>query len=226
MLIMTSYKLVIFDFDGVILDSESEHFAAFNFIIKKFNSVMTLEEYYKKYISFDDKAVFQNFFHDNNIMVTDKEIKDMIIEKNNFFELKLMDNAKIFPGVIKLIKELSINFILAIGSGAKRNEIINILEKHRIYNLFETIISADEVSNSKPNPETYLKVLDNINDQNTIISSECVVIEDTPGGIKSAKSANMDCVAITNTFDSSKLNLADVVVDNYNEIAKYLFKHQ
>ena len=58
-------------------------------------------------------------------MVTDKEIKDMIIEKNNFFELKLMDNAKIFPGVIKLIKELSINFILAIGSGAKRNEIIN-----------------------------------------------------------------------------------------------------
>ena len=88
----------------------------------------------------------------------------MIIKnKNDYFESRLIDNSKLFPGVEELIIQLSKNFVLSIGSGANRSEIIKTLKNNNIYDYFEKIVSANEVNNPKPNPETYNRVLDNIN---------------------------------------------------------------
>ena len=213
-------KIIIFDFDGVILDSENSHFIAFNEGLKKLNINISEDEYYSKYISLDDRGVITNVVNDKNISVTNEEIDMIIKNKNDYFESRLIDNSKLFPGVEELIIQLSKNFVLSIGSGANRSEIIKTLKNNNIYDYFEIIVSADEVNNPKPNPETYNRVLDNINTDFNI--NEIIVIEDSPGGIEAAKSAGLKCIAITNTFDNKELGKADIIVSNYEEILKYL----
>ena len=217
---MNQMKIIIFDFDGVILDSENSHFIAFNEGLKKLNINISEDEYYSKYISLDDRGVITNVVNDKNISVTNEEIDMIIKNKNDFFESRLIDNSKLFPGVEELIIQLSKNFVLSIGSGANRSEIIKTLKNNNIYDYFEIIVSADEVNNPKPNPETYNRVLDNINTDFNI--NEIIVIEDSPGGIEAAKSAGLKCIAITNTFDNKELGKADIIVSNYEEILKYL----
>tara|TARA_A100001388_G_scaffold86131_1_gene62365 strand:+ start:153593 stop:154243 length:651 start_codon:yes stop_codon:yes gene_type:complete len=213
-------KIIIFDFDGVILDSENSHFIAFNEGLKKLNINISEHEYYSKYISLDDRGVITNVVNDKNISVTNEEIDMIIKNKNDYFESRLIDNSKLFPGVEELIIQLSKNFVLSIGSGANRSEIIKTLKNNNIYDYFEIIVSADEVNNPKPNPETYNRVLDNINTDFNI--NEIIVIEDSPGGIEAAKSAGLKCIAITNTFDNKELGKADIIVSNYEDILKYL----
>tara|TARA_B100001939_G_scaffold62270_1_gene51315 strand:+ start:11035 stop:11685 length:651 start_codon:yes stop_codon:yes gene_type:complete len=213
-------KIIIFDFDGVILDSENSHFIAFNEGLKNLNINISEDEYYSKYISLDDRGVITNVVNDKNISVTSEEIDMIIKNKNDYFESRLIDNSKLFPGVEELIIQLSKNFVLSIGSGANRSEIIKTLKNNNIYDYFEIIVSADEVNNPKPNPETYNRVLDNINTDFNI--NEIIVIEDSPGGIEAAKSAGLKCIAITNTFDNKELGKADIIVSNYEDILKYL----
>ena len=213
-------KIIIFDFDGVILDSENSHFIAFNEGLKNININISEDEYYSKYISLDDRGVITNVVNDKNISVTNEEINMIIKNKNDYFESRLIDNSKLFPGVEELIIQLSKNFVLSIGSGANRSEIIKTLKNNNIYDYFEIIVSADEVNNPKPNPETYNRVLDNINTDFNI--NEIIVIEDSPGGIEAAKSAGLRCIAITNTFDNEELGKADIIVSNYEDILKYL----
>ena len=213
-------KIIIFDFDGVILDSENSHFIAFNEGLKNLNINISEDEYYSKYISLDDRGVITNVVNDKNISVTNEEIDMIIKNKNDYFESRLIDNSKLFPGVEELIIQLSKNFVLSIGSGANRSEIIKTLKNNNIYDYFEIIVSANEVNNPKPNPETYNRVLDNINIDFNI--NEIIVIEDSPGGIEAAKSAGLKCIAITNTFDNKQLRKADIIVSNYEDILKYL----
>ena len=217
---MNQMKFIIFDFDGVILDSENSHFIAFNEGLKNLNINISEDEYYSKYISLDDRGVITNVVNDKNISVTNEEIDMIIKNKNDYFESRLIDNSKLFPGVEELIIQLSKNFVLSIGSGANRSEIIKTLKNNNIYDYFEIIVSADEVNNPKPNPETYNRVLDNINTDFNI--NEIIVIEDSPGGIEAAKSAGLKCIAITNTFDNKELGKADIIVSNYEDILKYL----
>jgi len=217
---MNQMKIIIFDFDGVILDSENSHFIAFNEGLKNLNINISEDEYYSKYISLDDRGVITNVVNDKNISVTNEEIDMIIKNKNDYFESRLIDNSKLFPGVEELIIQLSKNFVLSIGSGANRSEIIKTLKNNNIYDYFEIIVSADEVNNPKPNPETYNRVLDNINTDFNI--NEIIVIEDSPGGIEAAKSAGLKCIAITNTFDNEELGKADIIVSNYEDILKYL----
>ena len=217
---MNQMKIIIFDFDGVILDSENSHFIAFNEGLKNLNINISEDEYYSKYISLDDRGVITNVVNDKNISVTNEEIDMIIKNKNDYFESRLIDNSKHFPGVEELIIQLSKNFVLSIGSGAKRSEIIKTLKNNNIYDYFEIIVSANEVNNPKPNPETYNRVLENINTDFNI--NEIIVIEDSPGGIEAAKSAGLKCIAITNTFDNKQLRKADIIVSNYEDILKYL----
>ena len=217
---MNQMKIIIFDFDGVILDSENSHFIAFNEGLKNLKINISEDEYYSKYISLDDRGVITNVVNDKNISVTNEEIDMIIKNKNDYFESRLIDNSKLFPGVEELIIQLSKNFVLSIGSGANRSEIIKTLKNNNIYDYFEIIVSANEVNNPKPNPETYNRVLDNINTDFNI--NEIIVIEDSPGGIEAAKSAGLKCIAITNTFDNKQLRKADIIVSNYEDILKYL----
>ena len=215
---MAKKKVIIFDFDGVIYNSEPLHFKAFNYALKGLNITITKEVYYETYCSYDDEGFFKNFLTDNNIEYNNDFIKKIIKEKHYYFDKNFDSETSMYEGSIDLIKKLSKNYILAIGSGARREEIVRVLKREELLTLFEEIVSSDETSQPKPNPETYITVLDRINQTYQVSPDECVVIEDTTKGVDAAKVAGMKCFAITNSVEREFLTNADVIIDDYIEI--------
>ena len=215
-------KLVIFDFDGVIYDSESLHLKAFNHALIPLKKNITREVYYKDYCSFDDNGVFTTLLAKENIDFSSDLIDKLISEKHEYFDKNHEAETGIYSGVLDLINSLSKRYILSIGSGARREEILRILKKENLMEIFQVIISSDETNYPKPNPETYIKVLEDVNVTEQIQPAEVVVIEDTPKGVLAAKSAGMKTIAITNAVEESRLSEADKVVSNYIEINQNL----
>ena len=215
-------KLIIFDFDGVIYDSESLHLKGFNHALIPLKKEISRDIYYKDYCSFDDNGVFTSLLKNEGVDFDKNLIDKLIEEKHKYFDSNHEEQTRIYPGVLDLIYKLSKKYILAIGSGARRDEILRILKKENIANHFEVIISANETSYPKPNPETYIKVLEDVNNSEQINPEEVVVIEDTPKGVTAAKLAQMKTIGITNAVESSRLSEADKIVSDYLEINEEL----
>ncbi len=176
---------------------------------------ITEEQYYSEYLAYDDKTFFTKFYKNNGLELQNLQLDILLQKKSETFDRMISGNIKIYPGVVPFIKENSKKYILAIGSGALRAEIVQILRAVALDEYFKIIVAADDVLECKPNPEVYNKVLNNINIENNkiIMPSECVVIEDSVYGVMAAKSAGMKCIAITNSYSSDQLNQADIVVD-------------
>ncbi len=209
-------KAVIFDFDGVIADTEHVHYEAFKKVLNLNNYDLTENEYYSNYLAYDDKTFFAKYYEHKNLDLNKDFLNRLLRNKSEAFDILISNNIKIYPGVIDFIKHISSKYRIAIGSGALKKEIIQILEIIHITGLFEIIISADDVAECKPNPEVYNKVLAKLNNKQDrgIKADECIVIEDSISGIKAAKSAGMKCVAVTNSYPKEKLKEADLILDS------------
>ncbi len=209
-------KAVIFDFDGVIADTEHVHYEAFKKVLNLNNYDLTENEYYSSYLAYDDKTFFAEYYQHKNLDLDKEFLNRLLINKSEAFNTLISNNIKIYPGVIDFIKHISSKYRVAIGSGALKKEIIQILEIIHINSLFEIIIAADDVAECKPNPEVYNKVLTQLNNNqdSRIKADECIVIEDSFFGIKAAKSAGMKCVAVTNSYPKEKLKEADLIIDS------------
>jgi len=214
-------KAIIFDFDGVIVDTEPIHLKAFQKILRKEGVELKDSLYYSKYLAYDDITFFRKSMCDFGISKSDREINELVEAKSKIVDSLFEENLELFPGVKEFIQKASENYSLVIGSGALRKEIEFILEKFDMTNKFKLIVSANEVEKCKPDPEVYIKALDLLNKTNSnyyIKPYECLVIEDSVYGIKAAKDAGMLCAAITNSYDRKKLVNADIVLDNLLEL--------
>lgn len=209
-------KAVIFDFDGVIADTEHVHYEAFKKVLNLNNYDLTENEYYSNYLAYDDKTFFVKYYEHNNLDLNKDFLNRLLRNKSEAFDTLISNNIKIYPGVIDFTKHIASKYRLAIGSGALKKEIIQILGIIHINSLFEIIIAADDVAECKPNPEVYNKVLAKLNNNqdSRIKADECIVIEDSFFGIKAAKSAGMKCVAVTNSYPKEKLKEADLIIDS------------
>ncbi len=210
-------RVIIFDFDGVIADTEPIHLKSFKETLVQLGVELNDGEYYERYVAFDDPTFFETILRDRGIEFTKRYIGDLISKKSLLYNSYVDDEFSILPGVKTLMEECFNRYTLAIGSGAYRSEIEHILRKSSLIDYVELIVAADDVEVCKPDPEVYLKVLSEINsrlrDEKRIESGDCVVIEDTVSGIKAAKSAGMKCLAITNSHGAELLGEADLVVD-------------
>ena len=207
-------KAVIFDFDGVIADTEHVHYEAFKKVLNLNNYDLTENEYYSNYLAYDDKTFFAKYYEHENLDLNKDFLNRLLINKSEAFDTLISNNIKIYPGVIDFIKHISSKYRIAIGSGALKKEIIQILETVHINSLFKIIIAADDVTECKPNSEVYNKVLAKLNNNQDrmIKADECIVIEDSISGIKAAKSAGMKCVAVTNSYPKENLKEADLIL--------------
>ncbi|MGB2809028.1 MAG: HAD family phosphatase [Sedimentisphaerales bacterium] len=215
------FKAVIFDFDGVITDSEVLHLRAFNQVLAQHNIEITEEVYYKEYLGFTDLDCFESVVDTNKLGLDSEQIKNLIKQKNKIFEELAANEATIFEGVPEFLQMLSDNGVpMAICSGAVLEEIALILEKSQLGPFFEEIVSAEQIEKGKPDPEGFLLALKKLNEgsQNSIASNECVVIEDSHWGLDAAKAAGMHTVAITNTYDAEQLGMAEKIVERFSEL--------
>jgi len=213
-------KAVIFDFDGIIVDTEPIHFRAFQSVLQPLGLGYSWDEYLEKYIGFDDRDAFREAFKDTGT-VDDKMLADLINRKAEFFERIVHQGVHPYPGVIDLVKALSGNLPLGLCSGALRRDIVPILEQFGLQSAFDTIVTADDVRASKPDPESYIlsiKLLTEVFQQSNILPHDCLAIEDTPAGILSASGAGLRVLAVTNSYEKQRLSGATHITDSLEKI--------
>ena len=214
-------RAVIFDFDGVITDSEILHLEAFNRVLAQHDVEITVDDYYKDYLGLTDVECFKALADEGRLKVETQEIENFVKQKNEIFEETLKADSRIIEGVVDFLEMLRQNSVrMAICSGALLAEIELILKQAQLGHFFEVIVSADEIEKGKPDPEGYLLALErlNQNDNNAISPDECIVIEDSHWGLEAGKAAGMHTVAITNSYDAEQLALAERIVGRLDEL--------
>ena len=213
-------KAIIFDFDGIIANTEPTHLEAFKRILNEKGIELTDTDYYEKYLAFDDKRLLRELLKKNCITFTESYVDKLIQKKHNLINELFTTHVELFPGVVEFLNRIRERYILSIASGALKAEIEFILNKFNIADKFNNITSAEDVENCKPDPEVFKKSLATINDntEDIVHSSECVVIEDSIHGVEAAIAAKMRCIAITNSYCQEYLIKADLVVNGFDEI--------
>ena len=207
---------VIFDFDGIIVDTEPLHYRAFQEILEPLGLGYSWQEYLERYMGFDDRDAFREAFSVGGRPLSDRELKACIDEKARAFLRIVSTGVPAYPGVVELIRSISGNLPLALCSGALRSDIDPILAQLGLTGAFDTQVTADEVAASKPDPESYRLAVQRLQEifPGQIDSAASLAIEDTPAGIASATGAGLKVLAVTNSYPAERLTAACRVVQS------------
>lgn len=217
-------RAIIFDFDGVIIDSEKVHYRAFRQVLLEEGIDLPEEVYYAKYLAMDDKNCFRTVLEDSGRPVDRQAISAFVERKSRYYDRAIKDGLIILSGAPEFIRAAAGRYRLAIGSGALRREIEYALDRTSLRSAFSVIVSSEEIEHSKPAPDCYLRVLAKFNATQPVptpplTASECVVIEDAFHGITAAKTAGMRCVGVTTSYSAERLKGADLVVSGLDRLA-------
>lgn len=214
-------RAVIFDFNGIIVDDEPIHFKLFQKVLGEEAITLTEEVYYERYLGFDDRGAFMAGFRENNRPLDCAKLQQLIDRKAEYYQDMIRDHVSIFPGVHSLVSSLAEKLPLAVASGALRNEIETILTAAGLLDHFKVIVGAEDVTRGKPEPEIFLKALAALNtgeSAHSIDAAQCVVIEDSKEGIRGARRAGMQCLAVTNSHPVALLKEANLIVKSLEEV--------
>jgi len=215
-------RAVIFDFDGVIADSERLHLAAFNQLLAPYHIKIEQELYYRDYLGLTDLDLLKELLGKGLLKVEVEQINNLVEQKKQVFERLAGTQCSIFDGVPEFLQMLSKNNVVtAICSGAVRQDITAILKKGELRDFFEVIVSAELVEKGKPHPDGFILTLQKLNENRpeSIAAGQCVVIEDSHWGLEAAKAAGMHTVAITNSYDVEQLSMAEKIVTSLNKLS-------
>lgn len=215
-------RAVIFDFDGVITDSEILHFRSFNQVLAGYGVEITIKDYYKNYLGLSDFDLFTLLADTDQVQLNGTTIEELTKQKSVIFEELAKTEGSIIEGVRDFIDMLRQNKIaIAICSGALLSEIKLTLEDAKLQSFFEVIVSAEQVKKGKPFPEGFLLALSRLNQRETeaISTNQCVVIEDSRWGLEAAKAAQMHTVAITNSYEAEQLTVAEKIIDHLDQLS-------
>jgi HAD superfamily hydrolase (TIGR01509 family) len=206
-----SKKTILWDMDGVIADSYSLHFAAWQETFAKRGIKFTREDFTKLFGTRNDFII-------GSIMgreLSEGDVKVMVQEKEENFRRKATGSIKPFLGAVRLLSAMKKgNFKLGLASSAPRENIDLVLGELNLEGIFDCIVFGQEVSESKPDPQIYLLAAKKLE----ATPNDCLVIEDSPLGIRAAKTAGMKCLAIANTHPRQKLGEADRVFDSLENV--------
>ena len=158
-------RALIFDFNGIIVDDEPIHFELFRRVLAEESIALTEENYYARYLGFDDRGAFSAAYRENGRSLDESLLARLIGRKAVYYQTAIQNKVRIFPGVEKLIAALAPAVPLAVASGALRQEIETILSTAGLRKHFSVIISAEDVNHGKPEPEIFLKALAALNAQ-------------------------------------------------------------
>jgi len=221
--VISMFRAVIFDFDGVIADSEPLHFEAFRQVLAGRGLELSREIYYSQYLGFSDVDCIKEFERNFELDLGQSGRDELMLQKGVVFDELAAKSNTIIDGAGEFIGMLGANNIpMAICSGALLHEIEQVLDKCDFSDAFEVIVAAEHVSKGKPDPEGYFMALDQLKEQKKteIDFSECVVIEDSRWGLQAARAAGMHAVGVTNTYSEAELaEYAEITVAKLGDIS-------
>jgi beta-phosphoglucomutase family hydrolase len=203
---------VIFDLDGVIVESENAHIEAEKQTFLKYDVRISTEEL-REYTGTTAKAMFTELIRKYRLKTT---FEEMSSQKEEILFGLLKKDAEPTKGIITLLRKLkSERTRLAIGSSSTKKQIKYVLDKLEIAHMFDSVVGAEDIVNSKPDPEIFLKAAAELNAN----PSECLVVEDSKLGVEAAKRAHMKCVGYRNPNSGNQdLSKADIITDDFSRL--------
>lgn len=201
-----SIRAVIFDFNGVLVDDEHVHFELFREVLAQEGIVLTELDYHGRYLGLDDRGCFEAALEDSGRSPSAAELDELIARKARRYAEVAETGLRFFPGASECLAELAKRWPLAINSGALRPEIEFALRLLSRRDRIAAIVSAEDTTRCKPDPQGYLLALDALRASvPDLDAAQCLVIEDSLAGIESAKGAGMKAVGVAHTYTQPEL---------------------
>jgi beta-phosphoglucomutase len=212
-------RAIVFDFDGVIANSEPLHFRAYRDVLAIDGIVLTERDYYARYLGFDDVGAFEAIARRAGAAWNEARIDELVARKAVRLEELERDVSVLFPGAADAVRRTSAAMPIAIASGARGEEIRRVLAREQLSSCFVAIVAAEDTRVSKPAPDPYLHAVTLLAGrcEGRLEASECVAIEDSHWGLESARAAGLRTVAITNTYAADQL-VADLTIASLADI--------
>ena len=207
-------QTVIFDMDGVIVDTEPVHRYAYFKQFDELNIAVT-EELYTSFTGNSTRNIFQKLKEKFNL---EHDVEDLILRKRSIFNdaFDSKEDLELLEGVEKLIKELHENGIqLILASSASKVTIERVFRRFKLHEYFTHVVSGEDFPKSKPHPA----IFEHAASLSIAPKENCIVIEDSTNGIKASKAAGIFCVGYNSIHSKDQdLSEADVVINHFNEL--------
>lgn len=212
-------RAVIFDFDGVLVDSEPVHYRAMRESLRKDGITIDREEYVRHYVGYEDRTAIRLAFERRGKPADLAQVHDAAERKAGLYQ-ELLAEIPFFRGARELVRALAAEVPLAIASGARRKEIERILAAAGLRDAFAAVVGADDVAHTKPHPEPYLTALRGLATRARDLAPEqCLVVEDSTAGIAAGRAAGMRVLAVAHTYPADRLRGAHSVVDTLDGLS-------
>lgn len=212
-------EAIFFDFNGVIIDDERLQMQAAQEALRAAGFTLTERDYFDA-LGMDDLTFMRFAFERAGQPAPDEATLNAALERKMRRHRELItDELPLFPGVVTFIKAAARRYQLGLVSMSLRGDIDYVLARANLAGLFRVIVSAEDVRACKPDPACYTTALARLNEQRSaqgqraLAPAGCLVIEDAPPGIQSARAVGMRTLGVTNTVDDAQLRAAgaDVV---------------
>jgi beta-phosphoglucomutase len=214
---MRQVQAVIFDMDGVIVDSEPRHESAFLDVVREIGYGDKLEICFADYIGRSDQELWLDFVARHK---PPQSLEDLLARKRQRVVEILRRDQPVFDGVPKLVERLAAHYALGLASGSERLVVEEVLKLKGLGRFFHAVVSASDIRNGKPAPDIFLRTAELLN----VPPQSCCVIEDSKPGIAAGLAAGMEVIAITNTHPAAELHHATHVVKTYQDIERLLLE--
>ncbi len=199
---------ILFDFNGVIIDDEPQHCEALITALAEYGYPLDRETYYRDYLGFDDRECFRFTFANNGDPAHEARLLEAIERKNEHYLRAISSEMRLVPGAVEFVEAAAgEGHRLAIVSGALRREIERVLQRAGLRRHFSEIVSAEDVSACKPDPQGFNRARESLG----VPAGRCVVVEDSLPGLAAARAAGLRCAMLTTSHPEGALAEGDTV---------------
>jgi HAD superfamily hydrolase (TIGR01509 family) len=209
------FDAIIFDMDGVIVDSEPRHEQAFVEVFREMGYAENHGMIFDDYLGRSDRALWLDFIAKHR---PPQPIEDLLAWKQRRLLEILREAEPIFETLPELVESLAKHYRLAVASGSLHAVIDVVLKMKNLRRFFPVVVSVQDVPHGKPAPDVFLRAAELMG----VKPERCCVIEDSAAGVEAALSARMEVIGITNSLPALKLARATHVVHNFKQIENLL----
>ncbi|MEJ2008946.1 MAG: HAD family phosphatase [Acidobacteriota bacterium] len=216
-------RALIFDFDGILVDSEPIIMRLTQEMAAKEGWTVSDEEYYRDYLALDDRSIVEHLYSSHGRAIDRRRQDELVGWKSQAYAKIIENGLPAMPGAIEFVRQAAQSFPLAIASGSVRSEIEHLLDKLGLRDAFRILATADDCTRSKPDPEVYLRALARLQrlpefETGPLHPSECLAIEDAPGGVDAAHAAGVKCLALAHSRALDNLQHAEWVFHGFEDV--------
>lgn len=213
-------RAVLFDFNGVLVDDEPLHLEMFQRVLFEEGIELSREDYYAQYLGFDDRGCFAAVLEAAGQEPTVPRLMRLIARKSSYYQERIRAGGyPFFAGAAELVAEIAASGrMLGVVSGALREEVEGALRQAGLLDRFKVLVTAEDVTEGKPDPEGYQRALQELNalpplPERLLHPHEVLVIEDSPAGLQAAAEAGLLTLGVAQTYPRGELRQADAVAE-------------